>query len=149
MADRHASARTATHAARLGRLTDGVPDHAPIQREGILRRVVGLTLEAAGMELPVGASCRVAARGGWVDAEVVGFSGDRTFLMPSAEVHGLLPNARVVPTAGEGTVPVGEGLLGRVIDGEGTPLDGRPMPRLNADVPLSGRPINPLEREPI
>ncbi|MCE3003057.1 MAG: FliI/YscN family ATPase [Xanthomonadaceae bacterium] len=149
MAESHAAIRTEAHAARLKRLRDGVPEHAPIQREGILRRVVGLTLEAAGMELPVGASCRVATRNGWVDAEVVGFSGDRTFLMPSSEVHGLLPNARVVPTAGEGTVPVGDGLLGRVIDGEGTPLDGRPLPRLNAEVPLSGRSINPLEREPI
>lgn len=149
MAEDTAAARTAAHAARLSRLAGWVPERAPIQREGILRRVVGLTLEAAGMELPVGASCRVAARDGWVDAEVVGFSGDRTFLMPSSEVRGLLPNARVVPTAGEGKVPVGEGLLGRVIDGEGAPLDGRPAPRPAAEVPLAGRPINPLEREPI
>ena len=113
MVEETVAARSAAHAARLSRLAGRVPERAPIQREGILRRVVGLTLEAAGMELPVGASCRVAARGGWVDAEVVGFSGDRTFLMPSSEVHGLLPNARVVPTAGEGKVPVGEGLLGR------------------------------------
>jgi len=149
MHDPHVLARSAAHALRLKNLLDAVPEHGPMQREGTLRRVVGLTLEAVGMELSVGASCRVAARGGWVEAEVVGFSGDRTFLMPTADVHGLLPNARVIPVAGEGAIGVGAGLLGRVIDGEGVPLDGRPPPRVDAEVPLGGRPINPLQREPI
>jgi flagellum-specific ATP synthase len=149
MADPHVSARSALHAGRLRSLLAAVPGTGAMQREGTLRRVVGLTLEAVGMELPVGASCRVATRDGWVDAEVVGFSGDRTFLMPSSEIRGLLPNARVIPLAGEGAVGVGFGLLGRVVDGEGVPLDGGPPPRIDAEVPLAGRPINPLQREPI
>jgi flagellum-specific ATP synthase len=149
MVDAHLGARTALHAGRLGRLVCAVPEKGSMQREGTLRRVVGLTLEAVGMELPVGASCRVATRDGWVDAEVVGFSGERTFLMPSSEIRGLLPNARVVPLPGEGAVGVGLGLLGRVVDGEGVPLDGGPAPRIDAEVPLAGRPINPLQREPI
>ena len=66
-------------------------------REGVLRRAVGLTLEATGCEAPLGARCSVESSGGrWVDAEVVGFAGDRTFLMPTSDLSGLLPNARVI-----------------------------------------------------
>jgi len=119
-------------------------------REGVLKRVIGLTVEATGCEVPLGAPCRLETHhGDWVEAEVVGFSGDRTYLMPSAELQGLLPNARVVPAPGDGMVRVGEGLLGRVIDGEGAPLDGRGEPRADYVVRLLGSTINPLQREPI
>src|SRR5690606_29415359 len=94
--------------------------------------------------------CRVETSGGrWVDAEVVGFSGDRTFLMPTADLAGLLPNARVVTTRQRGEVAVGEGLLGRVIDSDGVPLDGRGPLRPESWVGLGGQIINPLTREPI
>lgn len=136
--------------SRLRNLQQHAPQSVPVIREGILRRVVGLTLEAEGLELPVGARCRIGMRhNAWADAEVVGFSGDRTYLMPSSEVHGLLPNARVVPAPGSGLVEVGEALLGRVIDGDGEPLDGRMLPRLPDHTPLMGTPLNPLAREPI
>ncbi|HEX5757468.1 MAG TPA: FliI/YscN family ATPase [Arenimonas sp.] len=119
-------------------------------REGVLKRAIGLTLEASGCEASLGAPCRIeVGQGQWVDVEVVGFAGDRTFLMPSTEIHGVLPNARVVPSTVRNTVAVGQGLLGRVIDGEGEPLDGRGPIRAQAYVPLHGAPINPLQREPI
>jgi flagellum-specific ATP synthase len=86
---------------------------------------------------------------GWVDADVVGFAGERTFLMPSAELHGLLPNARVIPALGRGGVEVGEGLLGRVIDSDGVPLDGKGPIRAEGTVGMAGVSINPLAREPI
>ena len=119
-------------------------------REGILRRAVGLTLEAVGCQAPMGATCKVeVADGGWVEAEVVGFAGDRISLMPSAELHGLLPNARVVPVRRRGGVEVGEGLLGRVIDSDGVPLDGKGPLRAEGSVGMAGTAINPLAREPI
>lgn len=119
-------------------------------REGVLRRAVGLTLEATGCEAPLGARCSVESSGGrWVDAEVVGFAGDRTFLMPTSDLSGLLPNARVITGSSRGEVAVGEGLLGRVIDSDGAPLDGRPPLRAEDFVGLSGVQINPLMREPI
>ena len=119
-------------------------------REGILKRVVGLTLEATGCQIPLGAPARVETSDGeWVDAEVVGFAGERSFLMPSSELHGLLPNARVVPRRGRHRVEVGEGLLGRVIDSNGLPLDGRGPIRADGRTGLHGAPINPLQREPI
>ncbi|QSX77608.1 flagellar protein export ATPase FliI [Agrilutibacter solisilvae] len=142
-------ARNLRLAAQL-RARDPQPPSAGLAREGVLRRAVGLTLEASGCSAPMGSRCRVETFGGrWVDAEVVGFSGDRTFLMPTANLEGLLPNARVVPTQRRGEVAVGEGLLGRVIDNDGVPLDGRGPVRAEHFVGLAGTPINPLMREPI
>ncbi len=142
-------ARNLHLAARLGRIRPSIP-HRGLVREGILRRAIGLTLEASGCEAPLGATCKIeVADGGWVDAEVVGFAGDRSYLMPSAELYGLLPNARVVPSASRSSVDVGEGLLGRVIDSDGVPLDGKGPIRAEGHASLSGAAINPLAREPI
>ena len=138
---------------------------------GRLTRVAGLVMESVGLKLAVGSSCIVELPGGLsVDAEVVGFSGDRLFLMPSTDVYGLTPGARVVPIeTGELVTPkpratmlrkrraedrarqviVGPELLGRVVDGAGRPLD-RLGPILSDNrVPLQSRPFNPLARVPI
>ena len=142
-------ARNLRLAARLHAVTPQ-PMSLGLAREGVLRRAVGLTLEASGCSAPMGSRCRVETAGGhWVDAEVVGFSGDRTFLMPTADLAGLLPNARVVASRRRGEVAVGEGLLGRVIDSDGVPLDGRGPIRADHRVGLGGVAINPLMREPI
>ena len=118
--------------------------------EGRLVRMVGLTLEAEGLQVPVGGRCRVVGVGGTeVEAEVVGFSGERVYLMPVGSISGMTPSARVIPTQHSREVLVGEGLLGRVLDGTGRPLDGRgPLP-CEERVSLDGRPINPLARYPI
>ncbi len=127
-----------------------LPLSAGFTAEGLLQRVVGLTLEATGCRLQIGGRCRIhMGDGEGVEAEVVGFAGDRTYLMPTGELRGVVPNARVLPMPRGALVPVGEGLLGRVIDGEGRPLDSRPMPVTEHRVPLMGEPINPLMRPPI
>src|SRR3954464_14246460 len=93
--------------------------------EGSLTRMVGLALEASGCQAAVGDVCDLLNGDGTrVEAEVGGFAGDRIYRMPPGEVHGLAPAARVVPRQRVGSVPVGPGLLGRVIDGNGVPLDG-------------------------
>jgi acetylornithine deacetylase/succinyl-diaminopimelate desuccinylase-like protein len=69
--------------------------------------------------------------------------------MPTQELHGLLPKARVVPSSKRGQVEVSDGLLGRVIDSDGHPLDGRGPIRAEGAVTLAGVPLNPLMREPI
>ncbi len=67
--------------------------------EGTLNRMVGMTLEAVGCEAAVGGRCLVdTAEGKQIEAEVVGFSGDKLFLMPTGDIRGIMPGARVIPT---------------------------------------------------
>jgi flagellum-specific ATP synthase len=118
--------------------------------EGTLDRMVGMTLEAVGCEAAVGARCLVdTAQGKQIEAEVVGFSGDKLFLMPTGDIRGLMPGARVIPTRSEASVAVGDELLGRVLDGAGRPLDGGGDLRCTDRVSLTGEPLNPLMRRPI
>lgn len=116
---------------------------------GRLVRVVGLTLEAIGCRAPVGSVCSVEAVQGSIEAEVVGFSGDTLYLMPSEQLTGVMPGAKVTPVMGEGGLPVGPELLGRVIDGMGNPLDGKGQIYTSARAALNAEPINPLARKPI
>ena len=122
----------------------------PLTVEGRVTRMVGLTLEAVGCPAAIGERCKVLpTQGEVIEAEVVGFDDDKTFLMPVNEVHGLTPGARVVSTGGVCHVPVGTGLLGRVIDGAGRPLDDKGEIMCANRVSLVGKPINPLARQPI
>ena len=116
---------------------------------GKLTRVVGLTLEAIGCRAAVGSLCRIDTLDGYLEAEVVGFSGDKLFLMPSEQLKGVIPGAKVTPISDEHGIPVGMSLLGRVIDGVGQPLDGL-GPILTAESALLvNRRLNPLARKPI
>jgi flagellum-specific ATP synthase len=122
----------------------------PLVVEGQLQRMVGLTLEAGGCQAAVGSRCTViGSAGARVEVEVVGFAGDKLYLMPTGPLHGLTPNARVIPHAEACAVRVGPDLLGRVLDGAGRPLDGKGMPPADAAVPLIAPQINPLSRAPI
>lgn len=141
----------------------------PWQATGRLTRVAGLVMEATGLKLPTGESCIVSMPGGQqVSAEVVGFHGERLYLMPATDVYGLGPGALVVPdreslpdvprigrkfrpTAGSRTrqVAVGPEMLGRVIDGTGRAIDHAGPLLPSARMPLYGRPINPMQRAPI
>ena len=135
-------------------------------------RVTGLVLEAAGVRVPVGSVCELRdASGGQpgVFAEVVGFNGDRAFLMPNGELHGLTSGALVLPrpvphvaprfgvdnhpwrrSEDRGLhLPVGEGLLGRVVDAHGKPLD-KLGPLLDVRTePMVRRAINAMDRDPV
>jgi len=120
------------------------------QRSGTLARLVGLTLETRGLMAPLGACCEVIGRGGHrVEAEVVGFNDKVLFLMPFTEPTGVGPGdiVRVISEIPE--VTLGTQLLGRVIDGRGQPLDGKPAPACHDRVSLLGHPLNPMERGPI
>ncbi len=130
------------------------------QASGRVVRATGLVLEAVGLRTPLGSACRIeitapgSDRPGFAEAEVVGFSGDKLFLMPLAEISGLTPGARVFPLGdGEDTgarrFPLGEALLGRVVDGNGRPLDGgAPLEEVPHGT-LAAPPMNPLARAPI
>lgn len=127
-----------------------IQERAPLIVEGKLTRMVGLTLEAAGCQAPVGGRCIIqSAANQTIEAEVVGFSGDRTYLMPTGDIRGLLPNSRVIPTGQIYDAAVGDDMLGRVISGVGKPLDGRGPINSTHRVPLTGVAKNPLARQPI
>jgi flagellum-specific ATP synthase len=147
----------------------------PLETQGTLVRVAGLVLEAAGIRAPVGSVCQIHMDDHRIDgqppvlAEVVGFSGDRAYLMPTGDVQGLSSGARVVPRPspivpmqlgaayhpwrrGEDRtqhLPVGDGLLGRVIDSHGHPIDRKgPLQHVHKE-PLIRRAINAMDRDPI
>ena len=143
-------ARGAIWREGLQRRVRAVQETEPPAVEGSLTRMVGLTLEAAGCQASVGDYCDVIAGDGSLTAtEVVGFAGDRLYLMPSGDAHGLGPNARVIPRQRAGTVRVGPELLGRIVDGAAQPLDGLGPLSCSTSARLTGRPINPLSRHPI
>src|ERR1700733_5431010 len=134
----------------LARYQERLSDVPPPVVAGGLTRMVGLTLEASGCQAAVGDRCEiVSADDSRIEAEVVGFAGERLYLMPTGDIHGLKPNARVVPRTHAGTVRVGPKLLGRIVDGACKPLDGQGPIEAEASVRLTGSPINPLLRQPI
>jgi flagellum-specific ATP synthase len=141
-----------------------------VDTRGRLTRVAGLVMEATGLKLPLGSVCTVEQReGGTVEAEVVGFAGERLFLMPVSDISGVSPGALVrpveptLPRLRVGTpwhprrrasdlakhLPVGDALLGRVVDGAGRPLDKLPPLDWHEQRSLSSRPVNPIDRAPI
>lgn len=142
----------------------------PMQVSGRVTRVAGLVMEAVGLKLAVGSACTVPLpNGARLEAEVVGFDNDRLLLMPQSDVEGIVPGSRVFPVEVVQTLPrpgqlahprrrpsdrtrhlpVGEELLGRVLDGAGRPFDSLGPLRTQHTAPLNVRAANPLTRAPI
>jgi flagellum-specific ATP synthase len=117
---------------------------------GTVSEVVGLLIASRGPWLPVGAVCSITPVGGKkpVPAEVVGFRGEQTLLMPLGDLRGVGPGSRVVAFAKEAHYPVGEGLLGRVVDGLGKPIDGKGIIAAHS-YPIYNSTSNPLDRKEI
>lgn len=143
--------RNSLRAARLSEYVDKASRVRPVMVvEGVLSRTVGLTMEAEGCAVPVGGRCDVVAIDGRrVETEVVGFSGESTYLMPIGEMRGIGPRARVIPMDTSRGVAVGHELLGRILDGQGRPIDDGPPIEAASTTPLYGTAINPLKRRPI
>lgn len=120
--------------------------------EGRLSEVVGLVIEARGCRAAIGDLYEIAPIDGAprIEAEVVALRDDRTLLMALGDASsGLSVGARVHRVGRGARVPVGDALLGRVIDGLGRPIDGRPVPRTTETRSLHGAPPSPLARRPI
>ena len=122
----------------------------PFGLEGRVNRIVGLTVAARGFPAPVGALCRIHCRQGQeIDAEVVGFRGEESLLLAYGRLEGVRPGDSVSLVQSFQIVRVGERLLGRVIDGRGRPIDGKPDPALPHRAPLMADPPPPLQRSRI
>lgn len=113
--------------------------------------VTGLVVEALGLDVGLGELCRISslASGGSVLAEVCGFHDRSVLLMALGELEGIHPGAMVTPLGRSLLVNVGPGLLGRVLDGLGAPIDGGPPLLVTERVPMTAEPPNPLTRATI
>ncbi|MEM7811243.1 MAG: FliI/YscN family ATPase [Planctomycetota bacterium] len=131
-------------------LADRLASVVPFGVRGTVAEVVGPTLAARGLPVPLGAECRVTTGGGaTLTAEVVGFRGDRTLLLVDEPPRGVRRGDAVELVRSCGDVPAGEALLGRVLDARGRPVDGRPAPTLADFTPLEPPPLRSLDRPPI
>ncbi|TWC11294.1 type III secretion system FliI/YscN family ATPase [Pseudomonas sp. SJZ085] len=121
------------------------------RRVGRLSSIQGMVLHATGLDARLGelVDIQPAQGGEAVVAEVVGLRSDYTLLMPYAPVDGLCLASEVHSRGAPYTVPVGDGLLGRVLDATCNPLDDRPAPEGVKRMPRFVAPINPLHRSPI
>jgi type III secretion protein N (ATPase) len=100
-----------------------------VRVRGRVTELTGLVIKAAVPGVRVGEVVSIQGkRRGSVKAEVVGFQGDEVMLMPLGELSGIGPDSEVVPTGRPLTIRVGEGILGRVLNGLGEPIDGKPLP---------------------
>lgn len=110
----------------------------------------GGLLEVSGLTVPVGAMCRIAqGRDLSLSAEVIGFRNGRTMMMMLGDTILLRPGARVCPEGHPGMLPVGDGFLGRAVDGEGLPIDGGPPIHSRIEWPAGGVRTSALDRSPV
>lgn len=123
---------------------------AGIRLEGRIAKVIGLIAEGSGPDVSIGSLCRISnEHGPDLLAEVVGFNEARVLLMPYGDTRGIRPGSRIGLVDTSPRADVGQGFLGRVVDGLGRPIDGKGPIAAEARYPLHGRPVNPMERAPI
>jgi flagellum-specific ATP synthase len=122
-----------------------------IQAYGKVSQVVGFTVESIGPESRMGTVCDIFSKDGSrkFPAEVMGFKDNRVLLMPLEEIHGIGPGSRVVARQTQAYIPVGQHLLGRIIDGIGNPIDGKGPIQSKEEYPIYAKPLNPLKRKRI
>lgn len=122
------------------------------KRFGRVKKAVGLTIESQGPESSIGDICYIHA--GFknqkkIPAEVVGFREENILLMPYTSVNDISPGSLVEATLKPLEIRVGTGLIGKVIDFQGNPLDGSALPNGLTPVLTNAMPPNPMERKPI
>ncbi len=125
--------------------------HEPkIVLQGKATKIVGLVIEADGPLVSIGSRCTIGTiDGNKVPAEVIGFKDGRVVLMPYAESEGIAPGSPVISDDSSSSVKVGPGLLGRVLDGFGNPIDGKGEITDYKLYPTNGKPPAALERRVI
>ena len=118
---------------------------------GKIEKIIGTTIQSTGPKCNIGDVCRVFHKGeeGHILAEVVGFNQNKVLLMPYADIEGVGPGSIVDNTGDKLRIGVGEGLIGRIIDAIGNPIDGKGEVTTNDTFSIAGIPVNPLTRPPI
>lgn len=120
-----------------------------VKKRGRVDRVTGLIIEGDGPPVSLGSLCTIISnqRDKAVDAEVVGFRDKKILLMPLGEMTGIEPGSVIESKDESPLINVSGGLLGRVLDGNGKPLDGKGPVPLGVDYPIFGTPVNPLDKQ--
>jgi ATP synthase in type III secretion protein N len=134
------------------RLVDALRRTRTLAQRGRVVQAFGTLLRVSGLHARIGQQCRVLDRHGEaapIAAEVVGFSEGHALLVPLSPLQGMAIDAEVEVLEASSELPFGEGLLGRVIDCFGEPLDGRLLPPLTGRCALHAEAPNPLMRKPI
>ena len=118
---------------------------------GKIEKIVGMTIEASGPTCNIGDVCRIFSKdmSSYIHAEVVGFNKSNILLMPYTEMEGIGPGSIVDNTGDKLNVKAGNGLVGRIVDALGNPLDGGEPINYTDEISISGIPVNPFTRPPI
>jgi flagellum-specific ATP synthase len=116
---------------------------------GRVNQVLGLTIQAIGLDCQIGEVCEIRTAHESLLSEVVGFQEDRVLLMPLGDMQGIQPGSSVYPIYKNFRTPVGMPLLGRVLDGLGQPIDNGPALEGIERVSTNNNPPPPLSRPPI
>ena len=135
----------------LDRMEHQLGDVTTFEKSGKILNVNGLVIESEGPDAALGEICMIESEraGEAAPAEVVGFRENRVLLMPLGDMHDLHPGCRVVTSHESNTVPAGDGLLGRVLDGRMRPIDNKgPLQAKNSGV-LKSHPPSPMDRQSI
>lgn len=133
---------SAKHYIKLVRSID------PVRVNGKITQIIGLTIESQGPDVRIGELCSIYPAHSQIpiQAEVVGIRENKVLLMPLGEVREIGPGCDVVASGKQLMVKAGQQLLGRILDGLGQPMDGKPLPLGLEDVPTHASPPNPLNR---
>lgn len=124
-----------------------------VRMNGKVTQVIGLLVESHGPAVSVGELCLIYSKLSDSDepilAEVVGFRPNTVLLMPLGDIAGIGPGSIVERSSQAASIRVGRGLLGRILDGLGNPLDGAPLTDIDDEYPIYHPPLNPLLRRRI
>ena len=137
--------------SNLGSYISEIEKLPTVIKEGRVIQVIGHMIEATNPGCSVGGMCKIfnPTTKSSIVAEVVGFRKDRILIMPLHNAHGIGPKCRVISEDRPAMVPVGEGLLGRVVDPLMRPMDGLGELLTSTEVPLYPEVVNPLNRRRI
>ncbi|MEE4356277.1 MAG: hypothetical protein V2I97_07385, partial [Desulfococcaceae bacterium] len=123
----------------------------PIQSVGSVIKITGTVLESRGPGVRIGCMCRIETGEGkpGIAAEVIGFSQNRVLLMPLENIRGISPGNKVIAGEQDAGVDVGGNLPGRILDGQGKPIDGKGPISMEDRYPVYSPAVNPLSRKRI
>jgi flagellum-specific ATP synthase len=121
-----------------------------VKKTGKISQIIGLIIESNGPGVSIGSICTIQSKNRPpVEAQVVGFRDNKTLLMPLGDIYGIAPGCTIEVTEEQPSFSVSSEMIGRVLDGNGKPIDGKgPIP-LGTNYPIMGTPLNPLCRERI